>query len=116
MFEHLSLLTKLAVGLAFVLFLPRVMQRFRLPAVLGFILAGVVLGPGLTGVLKSDSPNIELWANCCSCSLSASKSIWNSSIKLARRPPRLACLHLRFRLPERFCLAACWATTGRRVR
>lgn len=62
MFEHLHLLTKLALGLAMVLFLPRLMQRFHLPSVLGYILAGVVLGPGLSGILASDSPSIELWS------------------------------------------------------
>jgi Kef-type K+ transport system membrane component KefB len=45
-----------------VLWLPRLMQAMRVPGVLGFILAGVVLGPGLTGILRSDSQSIELWA------------------------------------------------------
>lgn len=62
MHDHLSMLTRLAIGLAMVLFLPRLMERLRIPGVLGFILAGVVLGPGLTGVLKADSESIELWA------------------------------------------------------
>lgn len=61
-FENLTVLTRLAIGLLMVLFLPRLMERYRLPGVLGFILAGVILGPGLTGVLKADSPTIELWA------------------------------------------------------
>jgi Kef-type K+ transport system membrane component KefB len=45
-----------------VLLLPKLLERFRLPGVLGFILAGVILGPGLTGVLKSDSETIQLWS------------------------------------------------------
>lgn len=62
MVESLSPLSRLAIGLLLVLVLPRLVERFRLPGVLGFILAGVVLGPGLTGVLKPDSEAIELWA------------------------------------------------------
>ncbi|WP_232069999.1 cation:proton antiporter [Gemmata massiliana] len=45
-----------------VIWLPRLLERARLPGVLGYILAGVVLGPGTTGILKSDGPNIMLWA------------------------------------------------------
>ncbi len=62
MHDHLSLLTRLAIGLACVLFLPRLMERFRLPGVLGYLLSGVVLGPGLTGVLRSDSETIAVWS------------------------------------------------------
>lgn len=61
-FNDLTNLTRLAIGLLMVIFLPRLMERFRLPGVLGFILAGMILGPGLTGVLPSDGPSIELWA------------------------------------------------------
>ncbi|QDT56556.1 Glutathione-regulated potassium-efflux system protein KefC [Caulifigura coniformis] len=60
--DHLSMMTRLAIGLAMVLWLPRLMERFRVPGILGFILAGVILGPGLTGVLRSDSESITLWA------------------------------------------------------
>lgn len=62
LFDHLSVLSRLAIGLLMVLFLPRLMERYRLPGVLGFILAGLLLGPSVTGVLKPDSPTIELWA------------------------------------------------------
>ena len=61
-FNDLTGLTRLAIGLLMVIFLPRVMERFRLPGVLGFILAGMILGPGLTGVLPAHGPTIELWA------------------------------------------------------
>jgi Kef-type K+ transport system membrane component KefB len=60
--HDLSMMARLAIGLAMVLWLPRLMERFRIPGVLGFILAGVLLGPDLTGVLRSDSESIELWA------------------------------------------------------
>ena len=62
MFLDLSLLTRLATGLLAVLLLPRLMERLRLPGVLGFILAGVLLGPKLLGVLHSDSASLELWS------------------------------------------------------
>lgn len=61
-FDHLSILTRLAIGLVMVLLLPRLLERYRLPGVLGFILAGVILGPGLTGILRADSPSLELWS------------------------------------------------------
>jgi Kef-type K+ transport system membrane component KefB len=60
--RDLSMMAKLAIGLAMVLWLPRLMERFRIPGVLGFILAGVLLGPGVAGMLRSDSESIELWA------------------------------------------------------
>src|SRR5689334_4168853 len=62
MIEGLSPLTRLAMGLLLVLILPKLMERIRLPGVLGFILAGVILGPGLTGVLDSESKTIGLWS------------------------------------------------------
>ncbi len=62
MHKHLSVLTQLAIGLAMVLWLPRLMERLRVPGVLGFILAGIILGPGLTDVLRPDSESILLWA------------------------------------------------------
>jgi Kef-type K+ transport system membrane component KefB len=48
--HDLSLLTRLAIAGSLVFFLPRLMQRIRLPGVLGFILAGMLLGPKMTGV------------------------------------------------------------------
>lgn len=62
MLDHLSLLSKLAIALSMVIWLPRIFERFRLPGVLGYILAGVILGPGVSGVLKSDGESITLWA------------------------------------------------------
>lgn len=60
--DNFSLMTKLAIGLGMVILLPRLLERVRLPGILGYILAGVVLGPGATGVLKSDSESLTLWA------------------------------------------------------
>lgn len=59
---HLSMLSRLAAGLLMAVLLPRMMERLRLPGVLGFILAGVVLGPAATGILRPDSETIEVWA------------------------------------------------------
>lgn len=59
---HLSMMARLAVGLLLTLLLPRLMERFRLPGVLGFILAGVLLGPGAAGILRPDSESILLWS------------------------------------------------------
>src|SRR5215475_5982963 len=62
MFEHLSMMSRLAIGLGMVIWLPRLLERIRLPGVLGYILAGMILGPATTGILKSDSESITLWA------------------------------------------------------
>ncbi|MCC9607720.1 cation:proton antiporter [Blastopirellula sp. JC732] len=62
MFEELSHLTRLAIGLLLAIFLPRLMERIRLPGVLGYILAGVILGPCVTGVLTPGGPVLEVWA------------------------------------------------------
>lgn len=58
--NDLSMMTTLAMTMAMVLLLPRLMERFRIPGVLGFILAGVVLGPGLMGVLNEEGQAIHL--------------------------------------------------------
>lgn len=62
MHDQLSMMTKFAIAMAMVLFLPRLMERIRIPGVLGYILAGIILGPNVTNVLHSDSDSIELWA------------------------------------------------------
>ena len=48
LFSHLSLLTKFIIVMMGTVLLPRLMERVRLPPVLGYILAGVVIGPILT--------------------------------------------------------------------
>lgn len=59
---ELSAMAKFAIALLMTLLLPRLLERWRLPGVLGFIAAGVILGPAGIGMLKADSPAIELWA------------------------------------------------------
>jgi len=59
---HISLLTRFSLAIGLAVLLPKLMERFRLPGVLGFILAGIVLGPGLLGLMKQDGPAITLLA------------------------------------------------------
>ncbi len=49
---HVTLLTRFAVGFGLAVLLPKAMERLKLPPVLGFILAGIVLGPSVLGVLN----------------------------------------------------------------
>jgi Kef-type K+ transport system membrane component KefB len=60
--SHLSALSKFAIVIGFVVLLPKAMERLRLPGVLGFIGAGVLLGPNLTGLVTADGPVISLFA------------------------------------------------------
>lgn len=56
----LSPLTKFAIAIGLFVLLPQAMERLRLPTVLGFILAGVLLGPTMLGVIDPKGPVIEL--------------------------------------------------------
>jgi Kef-type K+ transport system membrane component KefB len=58
--SHLSTLTKFAIGIGLAVLLPKLMERMRLPAVLGFIVAGVLIGPNVFGVVKPDGEVITL--------------------------------------------------------
>jgi Kef-type K+ transport system membrane component KefB len=59
---QLPLLAKFAIVMAAIVLLPRLMERFKLPGVLGYILAGVVIGPAILGILKSTSPTIQYFS------------------------------------------------------
>jgi Kef-type K+ transport system membrane component KefB len=59
---HLSSLTKFAIAIGCTLLLPKLVERLRLPGVLGFILAGVLVGPNALGLIRPDGPVIELFA------------------------------------------------------
>src|SRR5262249_7628038 len=50
----------LAIGLAVVI--PRLMERVRLPGVLGFIIAGILLGPNVAAAIDADGPIMTLFA------------------------------------------------------
>jgi Kef-type K+ transport system membrane component KefB len=57
---ELSLLARFALAFGLAILLPKFMDRIGLPPVLGFIAAGALLGPAVVGILKPDSPAIEL--------------------------------------------------------
>ncbi|MEK7949211.1 cation:proton antiporter [Luteolibacter soli] len=60
--EHLSPLTTFGIAIGCSVLLPKLMERLRLPGVLGFILAGVLMGPNALGLIRADGPVIELLA------------------------------------------------------
>ncbi len=62
MIEKFSPLTSFALALSLVVLMPRLMERLRLPSVLGFILAGFLTGPAVLGIIKEDGPVIALFA------------------------------------------------------
>lgn len=57
-----SPLTKFAIAIGCSVLLPKLMERLRLPAVLGFIVAGVLVGPNAIGLISADGPVITLLA------------------------------------------------------
>src|ERR1700756_4991964 len=60
--EHFSLLTQFAMAVGLAVILPRVMERIRLPAVLGFIIAGVIIGPSVLDMVDPEGPVINMRA------------------------------------------------------
>src|SRR5262245_32166824 len=59
---ELSLLARFAIAMGLAILVPRAMERLRLPGVLGFIVAGVLLGPNVSGVIDPKAPTITLLA------------------------------------------------------
>src|SRR6202012_1675484 len=57
-----SPLTKFAVAIGLAILLPRGMERIRLTAVLGFIIAGVLIGPNALNLIKQDGAVINFLA------------------------------------------------------
>lgn len=57
-----SPLTNFALAIGLSLLLPKLMERMRLPGVLGFIIAGVLLGPNTFALVNPEGPVIELLA------------------------------------------------------
>jgi Kef-type K+ transport system membrane component KefB len=48
-----------SIGTILIIAMPRLMRLLKLPTVLGFILTGVILGPAVLGLIKSDGPVIN---------------------------------------------------------
>ncbi len=61
-FSELSPLTKFTVAIGCSVLLPKLMERARLPGVLGFIIAGVLIGPNALGLMSADGPAVALLA------------------------------------------------------
>lgn len=59
----LTPLTKFAIVIGLAVLLPHAMGRLRLPTVLGFIVAGILLGPNVFGVIEPHSPVMELFSD-----------------------------------------------------
>lgn len=62
MFEGVSILTTFAIAMTLVVLMPRLMERLKLPGILGFIIAGFLLGPAALGLIKQDGAVISLLA------------------------------------------------------
>jgi Kef-type K+ transport system membrane component KefB len=55
-------LAKFALGMAIIVGIPRLSRRVRLPAVVGFLLCGVVIGPHCLAVLGEHAPVADFFA------------------------------------------------------
>jgi len=62
-FTHLPSLTAFALTLMLTLVLPSFMRRAHLPGPIGYILAGVILGPQILGVLNPDGKIVQFFAD-----------------------------------------------------
>lgn len=61
-FSHLPTLTSFALTLMLTLVFPSLMERLRLPRPVGYILAGVILGPNVLSVLNPDGKIVHFFA------------------------------------------------------
>src|SRR5262245_660788 len=61
--EQIAPLTKFAIAIGLAVLLPKAMERIALPAVLGFIGAGILVGPHALGMISPDAPAINLLAD-----------------------------------------------------
>jgi Kef-type K+ transport system membrane component KefB len=60
MIQNIPMLTSFAIAMVLVVLMPRLMERVKLPAVLGFMIAGIIVGPAGLGIVKQDGPIIGL--------------------------------------------------------
>jgi Kef-type K+ transport system membrane component KefB len=61
-FSHLPTLTAFALTLMLTLVLPNLMERMHLPRPVGYILAGIVLGPNLLSILNPEGKIVTFFA------------------------------------------------------
>ena len=61
-FSHLPILTSFALTLMLTLVLPNLMERLHLPRPVGYILAGILLGPNVLAVLNPDGKVVSFFA------------------------------------------------------
>lgn len=61
-FAHLPMLTSFALTLMLTLVLPSLMERLRLPGPVGYILAGIILGPQILAVLNPEGKTVQFFA------------------------------------------------------
>lgn len=57
---ELPLLTKFALGFTLAVCLPKLMERYKLPPVLGFLAAGYILGPNAFKILKPEGSGMVM--------------------------------------------------------
>lgn len=62
-FAHLPMLTAFAFTLMLTLVLPSLMERLRLPGPVGYIIAGIILGPQLLSVLKPEGEIVRFFSD-----------------------------------------------------
>jgi Kef-type K+ transport system membrane component KefB len=62
-FAHLPMLTAFALTLMLTLVFPSLMERLRLPGPVGYILAGIILGPQVLAVLNPDGKIVGFFAD-----------------------------------------------------
>ncbi|WP_234683392.1 cation:proton antiporter [Bradyrhizobium monzae] len=61
-FSHLPILTSFSLTLMLTLVLPSLMQRLHLPRPVGYILAGIILGPSVLSVLNPEGKVVTFFA------------------------------------------------------
>jgi Kef-type K+ transport system membrane component KefB len=60
--SHLPMLVRFAITMAVFLLVPPLCRRVRLPAVVGLLLAGVILSPGALHIVSEEAPVAEFFA------------------------------------------------------
>ena len=60
--RHLSPLVQMALVMGAMFFIPKLVERFGIPGLIGLILAGMVTGPLGLGIFKLGGPIISVFA------------------------------------------------------